>query len=68
MTALIGPRSARVTRFERMLLVTAAAMDRFVAGRLEHRASSSRTWPARFAAGERRADAMAMGSIGMLPR
>lgn len=68
MTALISPRPARVTRFERMLLVTAAAMDRFVAARLQRRASSSPIWPARVAAAESRADALAAGSVGMLPR
>jgi hypothetical protein len=68
MTALTAPRSVRATRFERMLLTTAAGMDRFVALRLERRRTADRPVTAQVAAGDARADALAMGSIGMLPR
>jgi hypothetical protein len=68
MTALTAPRSVRTTRFERMLLTTAAGMDRFVQARLERRRTTAAPVPAQIAAGDVRADALAMGSVGMLPR
>lgn len=68
MTALTAPRSVRATGFERMLLTAAAAMDRFVAVRLERRGSLAAPVDARSAASDARADALAMGSVGMLPR
>lgn len=68
MTAIIASGSARVTGFERMLLTTAAAMDRFVAARLERRESAITPAAARASASDIRADALAMGSVGMLPR
>lgn len=68
MTALIAPRSVRTTRFERMLLTAAAGTDRFVATRLERRRTMATPVDAQIAAGDTRADALAMGSIGMLPR
>ena len=68
MTALIAPRSVRTTRFERMLLTAAAGMDRFVATRLERRGATAPPVSAQTAATDTRADALAMGSIGMLPR
>ncbi|MHC2998978.1 hypothetical protein [Microbacterium sp. HJ5] len=69
MTALTAPTAVvRTTGFERMLLTTATGLDRFVASRLERRAASRRPVDAQTAAGETRSDALAMGSIGMLPR
>lgn len=69
MTAFIAPRTvARTTRFERMLLTTAAGMDRFVTTRLERRAVVARPVAAQVGAADARSDALAMGSIGMLPR
>ncbi|WP_127474785.1 hypothetical protein [Microbacterium sulfonylureivorans] len=69
MTALTAPRAVvRTTGFERMLLTTAAGIDRFVATRLERRAAAVRPVAAQSAAGEARSDALAMGSVGMLPR
>ncbi len=68
MTALRAPRSVSITRFERMLLATAAGMDRFVSGRLERRRRTARPASAQAAAGDARAVALAMGSVGMLPR
>ncbi|MCW3494691.1 hypothetical protein [Microbacterium sp. SSM24] len=68
MTALIAPRSVRTTRFERMLLTAAAGMDRFVATRLERRGTTPPPASARTTAADARADALALGSIGMLPR
>jgi len=69
MTTLTAPcYVARTTRFERMLLTTAAGIDRFVAMRRQRRASASRTVAAQAAAVEARTDARALGSIGILPR
>jgi hypothetical protein len=68
MTALIAPRSVRTTRFERMLLTTAAGMDRFVATRLERRGATVPPLSAQTAAIDARTDALATGSLGMLPR
>jgi HAMP domain-containing protein len=68
MTALIASNTVRVTGFERMLLITAAAMDRFVAVRLERRTSPNEPSTARTAATDIRSNALAMGSLGMLPR
>ena len=68
MTALIAPRSVRTTRFERMLLTTAAGMDRFVETRLERRGTTPPPVAAQTAAADARADALATGSVGMLPR
>ncbi len=69
MTALTAPRAfARTTGFERMLLTTAAGIERFVGTRLERRAVVARPASAQVAATEARSDALAMGSVGMLPR
>ncbi|MGN8551769.1 UNVERIFIED_CONTAM: hypothetical protein OHV15_04180 [Microbacterium sp. SLM126] len=68
MTALTVHRSVRTTPFERMLLTAAAGMDRFVATRLERRGATAPPISARTAATDTRADALAMGSVGMLPR
>lgn len=68
MTAYSAPRSVRNTALERILLTAAAGLDRFVAGRMERRNSRSAPIGARVAATEVRADALAMGSLGMLPR
>lgn len=68
MTALTVHRSVRTTLFERMLLTTAAGMDRFVAARLERRRTTAVPVTAQSAAGDARADALAMGAVGMLPR
>jgi len=69
MTALTAHRAViRTTGFERMLLTTAAGIDRFVATRLEHRAAAIRPVAVQAAAVDARADALAMGNVGMLPR
>lgn len=69
MTALTAPRAVvRTTGFERMLLTTAAGLDRFVASRLERRGSGAGPRSAQAAAGDTRSDALAMGAVGMLPR
>lgn len=68
MTALTVHRSVRTTRFERMLLAAAAGMDHFVAARLERRGATTRPVSAQTAAADTRADALALGSVGMLPR
>lgn len=68
MTALTVHRSVRTTRFERMLLTAAAGMDRFVATRLERRGATAAPVSAQTAAGDARADALALGSLGILPR
>ncbi len=68
MTALTVHRSVRTTPFERMLLTAAARMDRFVASRLERRGATAAPAAARTAATDARADALAIGSVGMLPR
>lgn len=65
MTALTA---SRATRFERTLLAAAAGLDHFVEARLERRrdAASPTVAPAR--AAEARADALALGATGILPR
>lgn len=69
MTALTAPRAViRTTGFERMLLTAAVGIDRFVAARLERRAAVVRPASAQDGAADARSDALAMGSIGMLPR
>ena len=76
MTALTASHAVvRTTGFERMLLTTAAGLDRFVATRLERRGADDGPRVAddgprvaRTAAGDTRSDALAMGSVGMLPR
>lgn len=68
MTALTAPRPADITRFERLLLDAAAGIDHFVETRLERRTGAAGTVAMQVAAGEARADAMALGSLGMLPR
>ncbi|MDY0909600.1 hypothetical protein [Microbacterium sp. CFBP9034] len=69
MTALTAPRAAvRTTGFERMLLTAAVGIDRFVAARLERRSTASGAVGARTAAGDARTDALALGSVGILPR
>ncbi|MFD0791361.1 hypothetical protein ACFQ0P_13220 [Microbacterium insulae] len=68
MTALTAPRSVSATGFERMLLAAAVGVDQFVAARLERRAASASPVPAQTAATDARSDALAMGSVGMLPR
>ncbi|KRB37690.1 hypothetical protein [Microbacterium sp. Root180] len=68
MTALTVHRSVRTTPFERMLLTAAAGMDRFVATRLARRGTTAPPISARTAATDARADALAMGAVGMLPR
>lgn len=68
MTALIAPHAVSATGFERMLLTTASSIDRFVAARLAKRGSAAAPSGARTAAADARADALAMGSVGMLPR
>ena len=57
-----------VTPFERTLLSASAHLDRFVAVRLERRATSRRLIHAQDAAAGARATAQALGSIGILPR
>ena len=68
MTALTAPRSAHATRFERMLLTTAAGIDRFVESRLERRTWTTPPLDAQRQVADTRADALAMGAVGMLPR
>ncbi|MCH6229420.1 hypothetical protein MK786_01550 [Microbacterium sp. CFH 31415] len=69
MTALTASHAVvRTTGFERMLLTTAAGLDRFVATRLERRGTTEGPRAAQTAAGEIRSDALAMGAVGMLPR
>lgn len=68
MTALTAPRSVRATGFERMLLAAAVGVDQFVAARLERRAAAACSASAQTSAADTRADALALGAIGMLPR
>ncbi|WP_194411484.1 hypothetical protein [Microbacterium cremeum] len=68
---IVAPALAvRATRFDRMLLRAASAIDSFVVARLERRASaeSRRASAAQTAATQRRRDAEARGAIGLLPR
>ena len=79
MTTATAPRAhfivapalaARATRFDRALLRAASALDSFVLARLERRAGDGprRVLAAQAAAAERRRNAEACGSIGLLPR
>ena len=69
MTALTASHAVvRTTGFERMLLTTAAGLDRFVATRLARRGTNDGPRAAQTAAGDSRSDALAMGAVGMLPR
>ncbi|WP_214467209.1 hypothetical protein [Microbacterium flavescens] len=69
MTAFTASHAViRTTGFERMLLITAAGIDRFVVSRLERRAATEGARAAQAAAGETRSDALALGAVGMLPR
>ena len=67
MTALTAHR-ADTTSFERTLLLTASAIDHFVALRLERRATARPTGGAAADHDAERATAQALGGIGMLPR
>jgi hypothetical protein len=51
-----------------MLLAAAVGVDQFVAARLERRAATASPASAQTAATDARSDALAMGSVGMLPR
>jgi hypothetical protein len=71
MTAISAPRtSAGITTFERSLLRTASAMDRFVVQRLERRASAEyhRAAAVQSATVLARDAAQARGAMGLLPR
>ncbi|MET0735960.1 MAG: hypothetical protein ABWY55_10030 [Microbacterium sp.] len=70
MTAIHAPRTlSRTTRFERILLQTAAGLDHLVAERLERRsARAPRPVSPQAVATDARADALALGSNGILPR
>ena len=69
MTALTASHAVvRTTGFERALLTAAAGIDRFVTARAARRAADETPVSARVAAADVSADALAMGSVGMLPR
>ena len=70
MTAMTASHAAwPVTRVERLMLRTAAALDGIVRGRLERRATRrGRPVPPQVAAIDARTDAQALGSLGILPR
>lgn len=68
MTALITSNTARVTGVDRMLLATAAAIDRYVAARLSRRGSARTPSSATTASRDVRSNAVAMGWMGILPR
>lgn len=71
MTAISAPRNlSRTTSFERILLRAASGLDRFVAARLERRATAAHRAvvdaQSSFAAARRAAEAR--GALGVLPR
>ncbi|KQZ84077.1 hypothetical protein ASD56_08635 [Microbacterium sp. Root166] len=69
MTAITASHSISVvTPFERTLLSASAHLDRFVATRLERRATAVPHIRAQVAAVQARTDAQARGAIGILPR
>jgi len=72
MTTIGVTRSLRpATALDRTILRTSAALERYVAQRLERRAASVRPGGAiavQDAAAQARAHAQALGAIGILPR
>lgn len=61
---------ARTTSFDRALLLTASALDTFVAARVERRAGAERrrALAAQEAVASTRRSAQTLGAAGMLPR
>jgi RecB family endonuclease NucS len=69
-TLTITRPTVRTTAFERALLRTSAAVDRYVAARMERRTRSAvrGALVAREASAEARRNAQALGAMGMPPR
>jgi hypothetical protein len=69
MTAVHAPGvTARATRLERFILDLATGVERAVTAHVERRARRAATVAACDAMRDARADAHALGNIGMLPR